>query len=126
MAEGDTAINAVLGAVATTVLSGAVPFAPLFGGALSGYLQGGDRNDGLRIGVISGLVSLVLSAILLGLVFLVFVLILAGGGASWASGVFWSFFFVMGFLFSAVYIVGLSTVGGWVGNYLKYETDIGD
>lgn len=126
MAEHDTLLNAAIGAVATAVLSSFVPFAPLFGGALSGYLEGGTRNDGLRVGAISGVIGLVLSAILLGLFFLFFILILAGGGAPRAFGAFGFLFFLVGFLFTAVYMVGLSALGGWLGNYVKYETDIGN
>jgi hypothetical protein len=28
------------------------------------------------------------------------------------------------FLFAVVYIVGLSAVGGWLGNYVRYDTDV--
>ena len=125
MAEHDTLLNAAVGAVATAALSSFVPFAPLFGGALAGYLEGGDRNDGLRVGTISGVIGLVLSAVILGLFFLFFIVILAGGGAPRAFGAFGFLFFVVGFLFTAVYVVGLSAVGGWLGNYVKYDTDLG-
>jgi len=124
MAEGDTLINAAIGAVATAVLSGFVPFAPLFGGAVSGYLEGGDRTAGLRVGVISGAIGLVLSAALFGVFFLFFVVFLAGSGAPRAIGAF-GFLAFLGVLFTAVYMVGLSAVGGWLGNYVKYDTDIG-
>ena len=123
MAEHDTLLNAALGAVATAVLSSFVPFAPLFGGALAGYLEGGTRNDGVRVGTISGVIGLVLSAVLFGLFFLFFIVFLAGYGGPRAFGAFGFLFFLVGLLFTAVYMVGLSAVGGWLGNYVKYDTE---
>jgi len=125
MAEGDTLINAAIGAVATAVLSSFVPFAPLFGGAISGYLEGGDRNAGLRVGTISGAIGLVLSAVLFGVFVLFFVVFLAGSGAPRIFGAFGVLAFLVVVLFTAVYMLGLSAVGGWLGNYVKYDTDIG-
>ena len=125
MAEGDTLINAAIGAVATAILSSFVPFAPLFGGAISGYLEGGDRDAGLRVGAISGAIGLALSAVLLGVFFLFFIVFLAGAGAPHAFGAFGILVFIVGFLFAAVYIIGLSAAGGWIGNYIKFDTSIG-
>jgi len=76
MSPDDTLANALLGAVVTVVVSPFVPFAPIFGGLLAGYLQGGDREDGLWIGTVSGAIA-------------------------------------------------LSALGGWLGNYVRYDTDIG-
>lgn len=126
MAEGDSLLNAVIGAVATALLSGFVPFAPVFGGALAGYLEGGERNDGLRVGFVSGIVGLVFAAILFVLAFVFFALILGFGGAPRAFGVMGFLVFVVGGLFGAVYIVGLSALGGWLGNYVKYDTSLGN
>lgn len=125
MAEQDTLLNAVIGAVATAILSGFVPFAPVFGGALAGYLEGGDRDDGLRVGAISGVIGLVFAAVLflfVGVVFLGFLL----GGMPMRMGAFGGLFLLVGALFGAVYIVGLSALGGWLGNYVKYDTDVGN
>ncbi|MBX0323602.1 DUF5518 domain-containing protein [Halomicroarcula sp. F13] len=124
MAERDTLLNAVIGAVATAVLSGFVPFAPVFGGALAGYLEGGDRDNGLRVGAISGVIGLVFTLLvfaLVGVVFLGFLL----GGMPMRMGAFGLLFFVVAAVFAAVYVVGLSALGGWLGNYVKYDTDIG-
>ncbi|MBX0294487.1 DUF5518 domain-containing protein [Haloarcula nitratireducens] len=126
MAEQDTLLNAVIGAVATALLSSFVPFAPVFGGALAGYLQGGDRNDGLRVGVVSGLIGLVFSAIVAVFVFVVLFGLVLSGGMPVGFGAFGFAFLVLVGLFSAVYVVGLSALGGWLGNYVKYETDIGN
>ncbi|MBV0922635.1 DUF5518 domain-containing protein [Halomicroarcula limicola] len=126
MAEQDTLLNAVIGAVATALLSSFVPFAPVFGGALAGYLQGGDRDDGLRVGVVSGLIGLVFSAIVAVFVFVVLFGLVLSGGMPVGFGAFGLVFLVLVGLFSAVYIVGLSALGGWLGNYVKYETDVGN
>ncbi|MUV86778.1 hypothetical protein GJ631_09425 [Natronomonas sp. CBA1123] len=130
MAEGDTLINAIIGGVASIVLS-FIPLSPVLGGAIAGYLQGGSRNDGLRVGAYSGVVA----AIPLAFVF-VFALALfgvvgvfsagpGGGGAGAAGGiVLFLFAFVFALVVAAVYTIGLGAVGGWLGNYVKYDTDL--
>jgi uncharacterized membrane protein len=129
MAEGDTLVNVVVGAVATVALSGVIPFSPLFGGGIAGYLQGGDRSEGLRVGAISGVVAFVPVAAVGLLVFVFVVTAFVGGAASGAPRAFGAFGaltafggVLVGFL-SVVYIVGLSALGGWLGNYVKYDTD---
>jgi len=124
MAEHDTLLNAVIGAVATALLSSFVPFAPLFGGAIAGYLEGGTRSDGLRVGTISGLIGLVLTAIVAGFFFFIFLAFVLGYGGSGVFGAFGLLVVVFGLVITAVYIVGLSALGGWLGNYVKYDTDI--
>jgi hypothetical protein len=129
MAEGDTLVNALVGAVATVVLSGILPFSPLFGGGVAGYLQGGDRSAGLRVGALSGVIALVPAAAVGLLVFAFFFSALVGGAASGAPRAFGAFgaLSVVGFGFFAVvfvaYFAGLSALGGWLGNYVKYDTD---
>lgn len=124
MAEGDTFVNALLGAVVTVVLT-FLPFSPLLGGLLAGYLQGGDRSDGLRVGAIAGVIALIP---LLGFVFLL--------------GGLWGFFLLGGMparvgaigivavlfilVLVAAYTVGLSALGGYLGNYVRTDTDVGD
>jgi len=51
MTEGDTLENAIVGAVVTALTASFVPFAPVAGGAVAGYLQGRDREEGLRVGI---------------------------------------------------------------------------
>ncbi|MFC7027910.1 DUF5518 domain-containing protein [Halomicroarcula sp. GCM10025324] len=125
MSEGDSTLNAVIGAVATALLSGFVPFAPVFGGALAGYLEGGDRNDGLRVGVVSGLIGAAIAAVLFIAGFLVFAVFLGTAGAPWMFGTFGLVIFIVGGILGGVYIVGLSALGGWIGNYVKNDTSIG-
>jgi len=129
MAEGDTGVNALIGAVVTVVASGTM-VGPLLGGAVAGYLEGGSRDDGVRVGLFSGLVALVpflvfaaFAASLLGFV--------GGGFVGPGHGMFGlgfglesaAFLFVL--LFWLVSLLGLSALGGWLGNHVKYETDIG-
>jgi hypothetical protein len=127
MAEGDTLVNAALGAVASIVLTPLVPFAPVAGGTLAGYLQGGDRNDGLTVGALAGalaLLPLLMLAVFLTNVFLFFLDGTGPGPFGLLSGLGFAVL-VVGVVFAAVYTVGLSALGGWLGNYLKYDTDIG-
>lgn len=123
MAEGDTLVNALIGAVVSVVAQSFLPFAPVVGGAVAGYLQGGTRQEGLRIGAISGAIALipVLGILFLVLSFVGFVSVGSGEGAAFAIG---GIVVVFVFLFFLVYTVGLSALGGWVGNYVKHDTDI--
>lgn len=56
MAEGDTGVNALVGAVVSIVLA-FLPFSTVIGGAVAGYLQGGQTGDGVRVGALSGAVA---------------------------------------------------------------------
>lgn len=130
MGEGDTLINAVIGAVVTVVLS-FTAVSPILGGAVAGYLQRGDRSRGIRVGAIAG----VLAALpFVALVFLVFGVFLSvgfmgrmGGPFAGAPGVAGGFGFVglVFLLFALAYSVGLSALGGYVGSYLASETEVG-
>ena len=123
MAEGDTFLNALLGAVVSVVLS-FVPASPLLGGMLAGYLEGGSREDGLRVGAISGVVALIPLVGFLLLVVGAGALFLVGGMPARAGAVGAIFLLVAGLL-AALYSVGLSALGGWLGNYVLTDTDLG-
>lgn len=125
MAEGDTLVNALLGAVVGTVLGFVLPFGPIFGGALAGYMQGGDRSDGLRIGALAGAIAFVPYVVIGGLILLLILplVIGAGTGEFLAFGAITGVFVLVVLVGLAVYVVGLSAVGGWLGNYVKYDTD---
>ncbi|WP_058997039.1 DUF5518 domain-containing protein [Haloarcula sp. CBA1127] len=127
MAEGDTFVNAIIGAVATALLSGFVPLAPLLGGGIAGYLEGGERDDGVRVGLLSGVVGLAISLVFFVVVFVFLTVVLAL--APEALGVFGAMgllVLVLGTLTTAAYFLGLSALGGWLGNYVRYDTTIGD
>lgn len=127
MGDGDTFANAAIGAVATALLSGFVPFAPVLGGGIAGYLEGGDRDAGIRVGLYSGVIGLVVSLVLFVVVFVFLAAFLAvvpaDLGAFGAAGLL---VLVIGSLSAAAYVLVLSALGGWLGNYVRYDTSIGD
>lgn len=123
MAEGDTLVNALLGAVVSVVLS-FLPLSPLLGGLLAGYLEGGDRDDGLRVGAISGLIALVPIVgfvLLVGGAWAVFLV----GGMPFGVGAIGAVVVLFALGLVALYTVGLSALGGWLGNYVAVDTDLG-
>ena len=127
MEEGATLVNAVVGAVVSVLGTMVVPVAPFFGGAVAGYLQGGTRTDGLRVGLVSGIIAVVPAALLALLVFGIFGSFLLGMGPGMdglSVGLFSFGFLFVFFLGIAAVVVSLSTIGGWAGNYVKYDTDV--
>jgi ABC-type sugar transport system permease subunit len=100
--------NALIGAVVSVVLS-FIPFSPVIGGAVAGYLEG---EDGVKVGGISG----ALAAIPMILVFVVGVSIFAIVPEGSAMG----FLVIVGLvgLIALLYTVLLSALGGFVGVYL--------
>jgi hypothetical protein len=123
MAEGDTLVNAVIGGIVSIVLS-FTALSPALGGAVAGYLQGGDRSTGIRVGAYAGLVAavpLVLFGLFVSVVLAGFALDLGSGGTA-GFGLVVLFFVVA----IAAFTVGLSALGGWVGNYVRYDTDFAE
>lgn len=127
MAEGDTFVNALIGAVVNAIAGALIPFGPVVGGAVAGYLQGGSREDGLKVGALAGAIALVPMFLLLllfgGLIFAILAGTGAGAGIPFVAGGFGIIAFFV-FIFGAVYVIGLSAVGGLLGNYVKYDTDV--
>jgi len=117
MGEGDTLLNAVVGAVVTVVTS-FLPLAPVLGGAVAGYLQ---RRDGLAVGALSGLLAAVPLVVVLGL-FL--------GAITAFLGVDFPPRGLLGVGFLGVLLLGLVVVysvlfgaaGGYLGVYIYEET----
>jgi hypothetical protein len=122
-------VYALLGAVVMTVFSW-IPFAPVVGGALSGYLEVSERTAtgtasgrGVRVGALAGLLATIPAVLVLALVGSI--LTVGWFGMSMSGGVgprvslglpvfAWGFvLFVL--VFALVYHVGLSAVGGWLG-----------
>jgi hypothetical protein len=127
MAEGDTLTNAVVGALVSAVVGWFLPLGPLFGGIAAGYMQGGDRSEGAKVGAISGALGLI-PALLVGalVVTVVGALFLGVGVGEFLAASFVTGFFVVVFVLGlAVYFVGLGAIGGYVGNYVRYDTDLG-
>ncbi len=111
----NTLRNAVIGAVATFVLS-FTGIGPVLGGAVAGYLEGGETNDGLRVGAISGAIaSLPVFGILVLILFVVPV-------APDAGVVLGSIVLILGIIVLAfAYTMALSAIGGVIGSYVKRE-----
>jgi hypothetical protein len=122
MAEGDTWINAFIGAVVTVVTS-FTGVSPIIGGAVAGYLN---RYDGVKVGALSGVIA---SIPLLGLLFLVgsvFAFLpfagpgmMNGPGAMVGAAGFLLVVFV--FFVALLYAIALGALGGYIGQYLKTE-----
>lgn len=110
-----TVLNAVIGAVAGIILS-FIPLSTLLGGVIAGYLEGGEMENGVKVGAIAGLIMLI-PLVFIGLFALTFFLGVGTGGPPFAVGLM--AFFIL--VFGALYTVGLSVVGGVLGIYLKNE-----
>lgn len=108
-----TPLNALIGGVAGIVLS-FVPGSTLLGGAVAGYLEGGEPADGLSVGALAGLVMLV-PFVLIGLFGWLF-FVGAGGPGAGIGAMFFVFL-----VFGALYTVGLSVLGAVIGIYVKNE-----
>ena len=112
-AAPDSVTLAIVGAVVTIVTS-FVPLSPTLGGAVAGYLRGGDANSGARIGAYAGLVASLPFA-LLGLFLLGGLVVVASELGLGGLGVFVALAMVFSILVSVVYLVGLSALGGYLG-----------
>lgn len=112
---GSTTLNALIGAVAGVVLS-FIPLSTVLGGAIAGYLEGGEASDGVRVGAIAGAIMLI-PFVFIGMVFVLF---FVGFGTGGPTNVF-ALLMVLFVLLGAVYTVGLSAVGGYLGIYIKHE-----
>lgn len=112
--SSNTLMNAAIGAVVTFVTTFFVPLAPILGGAVAGYLDGGDTNDGLKIGAISGGIALIPLLVVIPFVLFFFLFDPVAGLVVLLFGLF-----VLAFLLA--YTVGLSALGGVLGVYLHDE-----
>ena len=127
MGEGDTLINALIGAVVSVVLS-FVPFSPVLGGAVAAYLQRGSRREGIRVGAISGLTTAVPLLLIFLLILFLFASVFAFppflGSEGLAAGTLGVVVLVSIFVVVLLYGVALSALGGWLGNYVVTDTDL--
>jgi uncharacterized membrane protein YbhN (UPF0104 family) len=114
--------NAAIGAV-VTILTSFVPFSPILGGAVAGYLHG---RDGPKVGAISGAIAAI-PFVGFGLLFVFFFggIGLFGGLDALAFGVFVLLFVIVALVFAVAITVVLSGAGGWIGIYVLEETDLG-
>jgi hypothetical protein len=106
-------VSALLGAVVTVVTS-FLPVAPIFGGAVAGYLHDAGTDRGTRVGAVSGVfASLPLAALYL-FVLTVFVFGSITTGEV-AGPTFVAVLIGAVFLLVVLYTVGLGALGGYVG-----------
>ena len=118
-----TWVNALIGAVVSVVLS-FIPFSPVIGGAVAGYLEKGDHNQGLRVGGYSGAIAAIPLVLLAGAIIVLgtFGVIVAPGEAiRTLLGIL-----LLGVLIVVVigaYTIGLGAVGGYVGVILAERGD---
>lgn len=122
MAEGDTLLNALIGAVGSVVLA-FVPFSTVLGGAIAGYLQGGDQSDALRVGALSGLIASIPMLFVMMMIGGIIPFLPAFGTAGSMTAIAGVFVFVA-IAFVLVYTIGLGALGGVFGLYLADETDL--
>ena len=122
MSDRSRALNALIGAAVTVVLT-FIPFSSLLGGGVAGYLEGGEVGDGVRVGALSGLFATV--PVLLFMFFIGSLLSLGmmgtGGARMLLAG---GLFLLVGVLFALIYVVGLSAIGGAVGAAIKDDPDL--
>ncbi|MFB6073137.1 MAG: DUF5518 domain-containing protein [Halobacterium sp.] len=107
----DTLTVAVLGAVVTSVVS-FVPFSPVVGGGVAGYLAGETAAAGARLGAVSGL----LLAVPLTVLFAFLTVGVLDAGVVFLAGVL-----LVAFAVSALFVVALSALGGYLGVYVAAE-----
>lgn len=116
---GETSLrNAAIGAVVPVFLF-FLPFAAVIGGGIAGYLEAADGRteyaDGLKVGVLSGVIALVPFVLLLFAVgaLVPFVPVEIAG-----LGILFAF---VAFLAAAVYLLGAGALGGLVGVVIQGE-----
>ncbi|MFB6105856.1 MAG: DUF5518 domain-containing protein [Halobacteriaceae archaeon] len=109
-----TLVNALLGGVVGVVLA-VLPFSPVLGGGVAGYLEADDARNWVAAGAIAGVVMLV--PLFFVMMFALFVLGIGMYGSTLALGMVTVFVF----LFGAAYTVGLSLLGAYLGTVLVDE-----
>lgn len=106
-------LHALLGAV-VTFFTAIIPFSPVIGGAVAGYLHAEGTDRGIRIGAVSGLMA---SLPLVAIFVLMFTVMSIGSFVTGevAGPVFVLVMVGIIFLLVALYTVGLSAAGGYLG-----------
>jgi hypothetical protein len=112
----DTTTLAIVGGVVTVVVS-AIPFSPILGGLVSGYLRDGTTSEGTRVGAYAGVVASIPVLLLGALVLVVFAVAVAELGYL-SVAIAGGFAILFGLLVALVYTVGLSALGGFLGTKL--------
>ncbi|AGB39812.1 DUF5518 domain-containing protein [Natronococcus occultus] len=116
MTNRSTWINAAIGAVITIALS-FTGFSPLLGGGVAGYLQRELPKRGAKVGAISGAIATLPVVLVMCLGLLLYAGIPAASlGAP--GGLELAIIFLIMLPMLALWFVGLSTAGGYLGGYL--------
>ena len=114
--RADTTTSVVAGAV-VSVLASFVPLSPVLGGAAAAYLRKGDRETGLRVGALAGLVAAVPVVVLVAFLVGGFAVVASELALGAVTGIV-----VLALVFSlfvaVLYMVGLSALGGYLGSGL--------
>lgn len=113
-----TGVNALIGGVASILLA-FLPFSPLIGGFISGYLHDADRSAALRVGALAGLVAFV-PLLFIGMIVFLFAGIGIVAGAP-RAGMAFIFIVLLAGMFAILYTVGLSAAGGYLGAIVAEE-----
>ncbi|PGF15951.1 hypothetical protein CP556_07355 [Natrinema sp. CBA1119] len=119
MVRSRTIVNAGIGAIIGVVLS-FIPFSPVLGGAVAGFLEGPDERAGAVAGALAGAIAFLPIA---GIGFLLFGFLSLGlAGGVPVEGVALFALVILGVgAFILLYTVGLSLLGGYLGAYLARE-----
>lgn len=129
MGRGDTLLNAVIGAAVTVALS-FTGFSPLLGGGVAGYLQRESRKSGAKVGALSGAFAVIPFLLFGSLFFGAFLaapmLGMMGGGFGVPGSV--ELLLVLAFVLPLLILwnVGLAAVGGYLGAYVREESESRD
>jgi len=109
--------SAVLGAIATTVLS-FIPLSPVVGGGLAGYLEGDETGRSISVGGVSGLMAMIP-----GIAILLFVTVGLYNGLATVDegdfGILVATAMLLVVLVVAAYGSGLGALGGFAGGRLS-------
>lgn len=116
MSDTNNWINAVIGAVITVALS-FTGFSPLLGGGVAAYLQGESPSRGAKIGAISGIIAMI-PVLLFAIVGVTLFAMASPMRFSPPGGVESLIIFAIMVPIMAMWIVGLSTAGGYLGAYI--------
>jgi len=103
--------NAIVGAV-VTIVTAAIPLSPIVGGAVAGYLEGGDGSARARVGALAGLLSMLPVVVLFLFVVGGFITIQPTLGTGAVAVIMAGL--VIAFVAVILYTIGLGALGGYL------------